>query len=103
MSGTIIGAFGAASLTLLFLFLFGDFYPLSYKKRYKRSYMTHCVGSRQSKVLESVCECSADEALKQLTAKQLEDQQFSIDYIQAKILPGCIGKYNKKAVGALSE
>lgn len=69
---------------------FKDSYNKSFKISFKRNFLVNCIGSDKSPKMAELCNCIADESLKQLTVKELSDQDRAQKYIDEHIVPQCI-------------
>lgn len=90
MSGFIQG------FTRSFSQAYSGSYDKTFAKSFRAGFVFRCKGSDLSPVKQSFCECCADEAIAQLTVKQLQDVSFAKEYIKGNIVPGCVDRSRVK-------
>lgn len=72
---------------------YNESYDRAFIKRFRTNFIQSCRGGYSSDTIEKVCECCADQAIAQLTVKQLQDKAFVNEYIGKNIVSSCVDKY----------
>jgi hypothetical protein len=68
---------------------FKEGYKTGFIKGWKESFIKSCVGSNDTERQREGCTCVAEKAVEQLTAKQLYDDSYTLNYIEDNILFLC--------------
>lgn len=68
---------------------FKEGFDETFKKSFRKNFVFSCIGKEKSQEIIDLCNCSADEALNQLTVRELQNVFSARKFIQEQILPKC--------------
>ena len=64
-------------------------FETSFIKSWRESFIASCSGQDAEDVRVKICTCVADKSLQALTVKELQDQEYTLNYIKTKIVSQC--------------
>ncbi len=86
-----VGFFAAPGLKSRFTRDYKKGFDESFRASFTQSFIEACAKNNP----QMVCGCVVNQALAQLTVTQLQDQKFTLDYMQKNLLPGCVDAYKR--------
>ena len=73
-----------------------DLFDDLFAKGFKTFFIRSCQRADSSEEKRNYCECCADQAIAELTVKQLADFKSAAEHIKKNIVPGCRDKYLRR-------